>query len=64
MAPSATGVVTWAIATYLVGVSGANREVTEGLSALFAAIVLRWTVERPFLALRERWRMSSADPRS
>jgi high-affinity iron transporter len=34
------GVVTWAIATYLVGVSGANREVTEGLSALFAAIVL------------------------
>ena len=34
------GVVTWAIATYLVGVSGANREVTEGLSALFAAAVL------------------------
>ncbi|WP_231734325.1 cytochrome c/FTR1 family iron permease [Lysobacter gilvus] len=34
------GVVTWAIATYLVGVSGANREVTEGLSALFAAVVL------------------------
>ena len=34
------GVVTWAIATYLVGVSGANREVTEGLSSLFAAVVL------------------------
>ena len=34
------GVVTWAVATYLVGVSGANREVTEGLSALFAAAVL------------------------
>lgn len=34
------GGVTWAIATYLVGVSGANREVTEGLSALFAAVVL------------------------
>ena len=34
------GGVTWAIATYLVGVSGANREVTEGLSALFAAGVL------------------------
>lgn len=33
-------------------------------TSLFAAIVLRWTVERPFLALRERWRMSSADPRS
>ena len=34
------GVATWAIATYFVGVSGANREVTEGLSSLFAAIVL------------------------
>ena len=34
------GGVTWVIATYLVGVSGANREVTEGLSALFAAVVL------------------------
>jgi len=34
------GGVTWAVATYLVGVSGANREVTEGLSSLFAAIVL------------------------
>jgi len=34
------GVVTWAIATFLVGVSGANREVTEGLSSLFAAVVL------------------------
>lgn len=34
------GLVTWWIATYLVGISGANREVTEGLSALFAAIVL------------------------
>ncbi|WP_341677288.1 FTR1 family protein [Niveibacterium sp. SC-1] len=36
----ALGVVTWAVATYLVSVSGANREVTEGLSSLFAAIVL------------------------
>ncbi len=34
------GGVTWAIATYLVDISGANREVTEGLSSLFAAIVL------------------------
>jgi high-affinity iron transporter len=34
------GGVTWAIATYLVDISGANREVTEGVSALFAAIVL------------------------
>jgi high-affinity iron transporter len=34
------GVATWAIATHLVDVSGANREVTEGVSALFAAVVL------------------------
>jgi high-affinity iron transporter len=34
------GAVTWAAATYLVGISGANREVTEGLSSLFAALVL------------------------
>lgn len=36
----ALGVVTWAVATFLVNVSGANREVTEGLSSLFAAVVL------------------------
>ncbi|MFC6189158.1 MULTISPECIES: cytochrome c/FTR1 family iron permease [Lysobacteraceae] len=34
------GAVTWAAATYLVDISGANREVTEGVSALFAAAVL------------------------
>lgn len=34
------GSLTWAAATYLVGISGANREVTEGLSSLFAAAVL------------------------
>lgn len=34
------GVATWAVATYLVDISGANREVTEGVSALFAAAVL------------------------
>lgn len=34
------GGLTWGVATYLVGISGANREVTEGLSALFAAAVL------------------------
>jgi high-affinity iron transporter len=34
------GAATWAIATYLVDISGANREVTEGVSALFAAAVL------------------------
>ena len=36
----AAGVVTWALATYVIAVSGANREVTEGLSSLFAAAVL------------------------
>jgi high-affinity iron transporter len=34
------GAATWAVATYLVDISGANREVTEGVSALFAAAVL------------------------
>lgn len=36
----AAGGVTWAIAAYLVGVSGASREMTEGFSSLFAAVVL------------------------
>ena len=36
----ALGIVTWAVATYFVSVSGASREVTEGLSSLFAAVVL------------------------
>jgi high-affinity iron transporter len=34
------GAATWAVATYIVNVSGASREVTEGLSSLFAAAVL------------------------
>lgn len=34
------GGATWAAATYLIDISGANREVTEGVSALFAAVVL------------------------
>ncbi|WP_133611104.1 cytochrome c/FTR1 family iron permease [Aquabacterium commune] len=36
----AAGGLTWAVATYVVGISGASREVTEGLSSLFAAVVL------------------------
>ncbi len=36
----AAGGVTWGVATYLVGVSGASRELTEGFSSLFAAVVL------------------------
>ncbi|RQP21856.1 cytochrome c/FTR1 family iron permease [Piscinibacter terrae] len=40
VAALAAGGVTWAVATYVVGISGASREVTEGLSSLFAAVVL------------------------
>jgi high-affinity iron transporter len=36
----AAGAATWALATYVISVSGAGREVTEGLSSLFAALVL------------------------
>ncbi len=36
----AAGAATWAVATYVIAVSGASREVTEGVSSLFAAIVL------------------------
>lgn len=34
------GVLTWVVATYLVDLSGASREITEGFAALFAAVVL------------------------
>lgn len=34
------GVLTWVIATYLVTISGASREVTEGVGAVFASVVL------------------------
>lgn len=36
----AAGGLTWGVATYFVNISGASREVTEGLSSLFAALVL------------------------
>ena len=36
----AAGGVTWGVATYFITISGAKREVTEGLSALFSAVVL------------------------
>ena len=36
----AAGGLTWAAATYLVDLSGASREMTEGFSAIFAAVVL------------------------
>jgi len=34
------GGLTWVIATYLIGVSGASRELTEGFGSLLAAVVL------------------------
>jgi high-affinity iron transporter len=34
------GVITWAFARYAISISGASRELTEGLSSLFAAAVL------------------------
>ncbi|CAM3790722.1 cytochrome c/FTR1 family iron permease [Roseateles saccharophilus] len=40
VAALAAGGLTWWVATYFVSVSGASREVTEGLSSLFAAVVL------------------------
>jgi len=34
------GGITWGIATFFIGVSGASRELTEGFGSLFAAVVL------------------------
>ena len=34
------GAITWALATFFVEISGANRELTEGLTALVAAAML------------------------
>ena len=34
------GALTWVAATYLIGISGASRELTEGFGSLIAAIVL------------------------
>lgn len=36
----AAGGLTWVVATYLVDISGASREITEGFAAIFAAAVL------------------------
>ncbi len=36
----AAGAVTWAVATYVIGISGASRELTEGFGSIFAAMVL------------------------
>lgn len=34
------GGITWAVATFFIGVSGASRELTEGFGSLFASVVL------------------------
>jgi high-affinity iron transporter len=34
------GGITWAIATYAIGISGASRELTEGFGSLLAAVIL------------------------
>ena len=34
------GVLTWYVATYFIGISGASRELTEGFGSLFAAVIL------------------------
>jgi len=36
------GVVTWALAAYLIDVSGAQRELLEGATALFASVMVLW----------------------
>lgn len=40
VAALAAGIATWAAATYLIGISGASRELTEGFGSIFAAVVL------------------------
>lgn len=40
LAALAAGGLTWGLATYLIDISGASRELTEGFSAIFAAVVL------------------------
>lgn len=40
IAALAAGFVTWVVATYFVAISGAGRELTEGIGALLAAAVL------------------------
>ncbi|MBU1332663.1 MAG: FTR1 family protein [Gammaproteobacteria bacterium] len=36
------GVGTWALAAYLIDVSGAQRELLEGITALFASVMVLW----------------------
>jgi high-affinity iron transporter len=36
------GGLTWAVATWVIGITGANRELVEGVGSVFAALVLLW----------------------
>jgi high-affinity iron transporter len=36
----AAGFLTWIVATWIIGISGASRELTEGFGSVFAAVVL------------------------
>ncbi len=38
----AAGVATWALATWVITISGASRELSEGFGSLLAAVVLVW----------------------
>ena len=38
----AAGAATWVAATWVINISGASRELTEGFGSLFAALVLLW----------------------
>lgn len=40
VAALAAGVATWVVARYVIDISGASRELTEGFSALFAVVML------------------------
>jgi high-affinity iron transporter len=58
VAALAAGGLTWFAATYLIEVSGASRELTEGFSAIFAAVVLLaigiWMHQKSFAG---RWQV-------
>ncbi len=51
------GVATWFVASFLIGISGASREMTEGVAALFSAAILIyvgfWLHSK---AYAQRWR--------
>jgi len=42
VAALAAGAATWAAATWVITISGASRELTEGFGGVFAALVLLW----------------------